>query len=133
MIVTLSLLGAFWLITNKELGFPIAINWALYGIYFSHYGTNIDITALVNAIALDVAMAIALILLLRAEYFKLKQESVDEQLSKLEMTFGTPTWDISPPPYEQYETFYSPQVPLYEYTIIPSQIERPSPSAPQMP
>jgi len=41
MIVTLGLLGAFWLITSRELGFPIAINWALYGIYFSHYSTNV--------------------------------------------------------------------------------------------
>jgi hypothetical protein len=133
VIVTVTgLLGCFWMLTSKEIGFSVSSTWFTFGIYMTNYDHTINIVALVVTIS-QLAFILLTIIRLWLEKRRTKKKEINAEEVECQQLLEP---DYYPalyfPQYSYSEHPYShQQIPIYQFTNYPMEYERPRPSAPQ--
>lgn len=131
IVTVLGLLGCFWMLTSKEIGFAVSSTWACFGIFMAKYDHTLNIVALVATIVQLVVMLLTFIRLWIDKRKKTNRKEISateyEELVEPEYYPALYFPEIS---YSEYPYTHQP-VPIYQFNNYPMEYQRPMPSAPQ--
>jgi len=107
--------ATMWLKKNTETGFPVAINWALFGISLKPEGdTGIALISFAVACALMIMIGITLVRMYLDKRKQKHEQMMSVKLSQVEMNFN-----FGPPSY--FHTIQNIQMNSDGYFILPVQ------------